>query len=137
MPSKVLMTATLAFLAFCSLSPGQAPAEPSGEEVQVAVGETAKLKPSGLTICFESVLEDSRCPRDALCVRAGNGKVSLVVGLGYCRPAPLVLNTSEAPRSSKMYGYEITLVRLEPLRKMGETIDKGRYVVTLSVKKNG
>lgn len=46
-------------------------------EVQIPLGETATL--DGLTIRFDEVIEDSRCPEDVACVWGGWGRVGLTI----------------------------------------------------------
>jgi hypothetical protein len=49
------------------------------QEFKLKVGESAKALREGLKVEFDSVAEDSRCPRGVTCIWAGNAKILLKV----------------------------------------------------------
>ncbi len=53
-------------------------AEAQSGEVALALGATASL--DGLPLTFSSIVDDSRCPQDAVCVWEGMAQVSLDAG---------------------------------------------------------
>ncbi len=77
------LTAVLALLVLaCG---GDATTEPQrevelNEDFTLALGESATVEAVGLRITFAHVLEDSRCPPEALCVWIGNARVALDIG---------------------------------------------------------
>lgn len=73
------------------------------------VGETVR-------ICFDSVLQDSRCPVYAVCVWAGVAQVKLTVRVGNSS-YPIVLSTLQAPgfvRDTTIQQYRISLQDVQP-----------------------
>lgn len=111
---------------------GKRPARPASE-VTVKLGEVADCG-RGMAIRFEDVLEDSRCPVGATCVWVGNGKVALSVERTGESPVKIELNTTLEPKSAKVSNTTVELADLTPTRKVGETLDKRLYVVTLKLK---
>lgn len=87
-----------------------------------------------MSIRFEDVLEDSRCPVGATCVWAGNARVALTVERTGEDPARIELNTLREPRSATVSGCTVDLADLTPTRKVGEELDRRAYAVTLKVK---
>ena len=54
----------------------------NGDTVRLAIGESVRLGSSGPVIAFESVLSDSRCRPDVVCVWAGSVRVRLAISGG-------------------------------------------------------
>lgn len=67
-------------------------------------------------ICYDSLLQDSRCPTYAVCVWAGVAQVKLTVRIGS-GAYPVVLSTLKAPgyvRDTIVRDYRITLEDVKP-----------------------
>ncbi len=131
--AKFLLAASLAA---CS-SGGYGPTDsgspsPSDGSVSVAVGETAAVGGTGVTIAFRSVTEESRCPLNAVCVWEGNGQVAVTLANGYGATRDAVLNTSVEPRRIDFAGLRITLSGLAP-HPAGDPIDPADYVATFRI----
>ncbi len=47
-----------------------------GEEFELAVHQTAQITDENISITFQEVLEDSRCPVDVTCIWAGLAKAT-------------------------------------------------------------
>lgn len=61
------------------------------QKFSLKVGQSAVIEAEGLTLRFDAVLSDSRCPSDVVCVRAGEAEVRLVVTqAGQATPLTLV-----------------------------------------------
>lgn len=52
---------------------------PLDQDFELALGRTVSIAGTPQRVTFEAVPEDSRCPIDAVCVWAGNARVSLRV----------------------------------------------------------
>lgn len=114
----------------CSLT---APAGvPAGRDFQLALGESVMIEGSGVTLTFEDVPSDSRCPKDVVCVWAGNAQVRLVVA-GAAAGA-VELNTTLDPTSAAIDGVELRLVRLEPAPVSTSPTRKTSYRATLNAR---
>jgi len=98
------------------------------EDFTLAIGKSAAIEGTGITVTFLDLLEDSRCPINAICVRAGNAKVQL--GLRDPRRVAEV-NIPDQPRGEFVGQVEIRLMELTPEPEVGKQVDKGDYRATL------
>ena len=104
-----------------------------GQEFQLKVGRSATVAGEGLTISFEGVPEDSRCPVGVQCIWAGNAVVNLVASKDG-KAAGIQLNTTLEPHSATYLDYTITLVSLAPEATQAG-VPQNKYVATLLVTK--
>ena len=102
---------------------------------KLKVGESAKAPDEGLKIEFDSVAEDSRCPKDVTCVWAGNAKILLKVRKNAAQPANVELNTNSNPKTFRYLEYELRLEELKPYPKSDAPTKSSDYEVTLTVHK--
>jgi hypothetical protein len=109
-----------------------APMAVLGQEVALMPGQTTTVQGEPLSIAFLRVAEDSRCPRGAQCVRAGEAKVELMLTL-QDRVENGILSTAAEPRSVSLGPYVVHLVRLDPLPTTAGP--PSRYTATLRVEK--
>lgn len=84
-----------------------------GYPFRISVGETVSFDGETLTVTYERLLEDWRCPEDVQCVWAGNGRILLGLAKSGSAPADLELNTMLEPRSGRYLEYSVGLVDLE------------------------
>jgi hypothetical protein len=103
-----------------------------GEQFDVRVGETAYIADTRLSVRVIEVPEDSRCPRDAVCVWAGNARVSLALRDGS-RTDDVDLNSTVEPRAVTLWGYTVQLVDVKPVPVAGQPIPAREYVIRLAV----
>jgi hypothetical protein len=101
-----------------------------GEAFELKFGQQVSFPNAGLTITFKAV-NDSRCPRGAVCVWAGNAEV--VVGLSH---ADIVLNTNIDPAAASHAGYTLRLVSLSPYPEVNHQIQTQDYVARLVMSKD-
>lgn len=106
-----------------------------GQDFTLGLGQTATLVEDKLVIKFKTVLEDSRCPVNVVCVWAGNGKVEFNVIDTDGQQKSLILNTEEEPKSVTLSKHIVTLVALNPPRRDGVALSTKDYVVTIRVQK--
>jgi hypothetical protein len=105
------------------------------KEFSLGMGQSASIDGEKLIIKFKAVLEDSRCPINALCAWAGNGKVEFEVLDIDGQNKTIILNTEDEPRSAPLKGHKLKLVSLNPPRIDEVSISPGDYLVTLSVER--
>lgn len=109
-----------------------------GEPVELHIGQEARVASESLTLLFDSVLEDSRCPEDLQCVWAGNAKVRIEATKAPHTRETLHLNTGldlstgEAGPLRSFLNYEIELLNLAP-GTADRPIAPERYVARLIV----
>ena len=100
---------------------------PTGRPFDLRVGESA-LTTDDLRIRFDIVRSDSRCPMDALCVRAGEAVIALTVGRVGEVPAGRELDTTTARSSTTFQNFTITLSSLQPYPQSASPMQPGDYI---------
>ena len=105
------------------------------QEFTLKAGQSVLVRPGGLKVTFERVLEDSRCQEGVICVWAGNARVAVGVSRPGGKPARVELNTNVEPRRQPYLHYEVELLDLSPYPKEGQKVKGKSYSVKLLVKK--
>jgi hypothetical protein len=90
-----------------------------GELLVLELGEELSIAAAGLTLRFEGVPEDSRCPADAQCIWAGRVVVTVEARAGAGVPETLTLGlpggiTPDAPERQAVGAHTVQLVSLDP-----------------------
>ena len=132
---RVCAAVLLATLVACDGSPSQPDRVPTGQPFDLRVGDSA-LTTDDLRIRFDTVRSDSRCPLDALCVRAGEAVIALTISRVGEIPVGRELDTTPARSSTTFQNFTITLSSLQPYPRSGRHIQPGDYVATLAVRTN-
>jgi hypothetical protein len=109
-----------------------APNSPLDTPFEVKAGATAVV-PGGLTIRFDSVSSDSRCPIDALCVQAGEAVVVMSLSTPSRSRVQREWRTNPTGFEVVYSDYAIQLAELRPYPSAGQPIAPGDYVATLKV----
>ena len=100
-----------------------------GQTVQMAVDDTTVL-----SLTFVNVENDSRCPTDVQCIRAGEAIIQVQASLTSAPIQDLLLDTS-AMESVEYENYLIRILELTPVPTSGTQIEQSDYRVSLSVSK--
>lgn len=133
MRKTMLMVLAAATIAACRSS---APPSPEGADqqqaeaalddtVRLALGESRRVEPFGLTVTFDSVLADSRCARDVVCVWAGSARVRLTMFENAGAGGRYVLESGQEPRSATIGANTVTLIEVQPEPVSGREIGRG------------
>jgi hypothetical protein len=117
-------------LVSCSSSPSGPTVEPLSEFV-LAPGESASLSSAGLTVRFDRVVNDSRCPANALCITGGEAEVALTVGRAGRPGDSLALRTAETRNRAEVGDWVLSLIQLAPYPFSSDPIAAGDYRATL------
>lgn len=134
---KLLSLAVLSLALACrSAADGSSPTEPSvGEAFDLRAGTTAALDGGSLTLRFDRVSEDSRCPVDVQCIQAGDAVVVLAATAGGTA-STLELHTSSRASSEGTAGsYTVRLLELRPAPRSTVTTRPEDYVARLEVRR--
>jgi len=107
-----------------------------GREFNIKNGHEVVVRDAKLRITFESVADDSRCPKGVTCVWAGNAQVQILVAFKNRKPLAVPLNTSLEPKEIAYRGFKIKLVGLTPYPKVNEAIDPKDYEATMIVSRD-
>ncbi|MEI7997743.1 MAG: hypothetical protein WCH01_22885 [Methylococcaceae bacterium] len=102
-----------------------------GESFEMKVGESVTIGDEHLSFQFDSVPEDSRCPRGRVCIWAGNAVVVLKFPDGK-EP----LNTCSELHEIIKGAYKIALLSLSPYPDGAYPIPQDSYVAQLVVNRN-
>jgi hypothetical protein len=115
-------------------SPSSFPEARLGEAFSLRVGDTVLISGTSLTITFRRVENDSRCPRDVNCIRAGEAEVVLHLESGGGQGTELVLEVPpEGGAEADFRGFEIRIEELNPPAEAEKKIDPSAYVATMIV----
>lgn len=122
---------------FSLLSTGMHCGDPAqlslGQPFSLRSGESAVLQRENVRLRFDSVPEDSRCPKTVQCVWAGNARVRLEITVGSAAPIVVELNTARGPREAEIEGFRIVLEDLAPYPLTSQPIPAKEFLATLSV----
>ena len=119
-------------LAAACASPTQPDRVPKGEPFDLRIGESA-LTTDDVRIRFDTVRSDSRCPMDAICVRAGEAIIALTLSRTGEAAVGRELDTTPARSSTTFLNFVITLSQLQPYPRSDRQIQPGDYVATFVV----
>jgi hypothetical protein len=86
-----------------------------------------------MSICLDSVFNDSRCPIGVVCIWEGNATVRLKYEKYNGKPVLFDLNTNnQFATDSLVDGYKFTLIGLSPYPEIGQQIIQKDYKAELS-----
>lgn len=104
------------------------------EEFTLAPGESVRIRGESLTVAFDRVTADSRCPTNVNCIWEGDAVVVVTLTHPARERASVELHTSGRFARSVRYGdFEVALVKLAPEPKEGSEIAQRAYRATLRV----
>jgi hypothetical protein len=99
---------------------------------RLRIGQSATLPGTGITLTFDGVTEDSRCPTDVTCVWAGNARLALQ-GHDAAGDRRIELNTTTEPKAAMIGGLRIEVVVLMPETHSETHIRADAYTATFRV----
>lgn len=103
-----------------------------GQEFELDLQGTARITGTQLSVRFEAVEQDSRCPIDVTCVWAGNALVRLRLQSAGCDTL-LRLNTDLEPRAGAGCAIPLEIRGLQPAPRSNEPPAGRPYRVRLLV----
>ena len=112
----------------------QSPAQ-LDKDFTLKTAASVTLDSKALTVRFDRVAEDSRCPEGARCITSGDATVILTATLRGGQPRRLELHTNEEPATAEIPGFQIALVGLVPKPGVDRPVAQRDYVATLHVKR--
>ncbi|MCM2255106.1 MAG: hypothetical protein NDJ94_05490 [Vicinamibacteria bacterium] len=131
-----MRTLRAALAALFAIACGSSPADPStapaaalGQPTKLGMGQAASFDSGRFELGLRQVLEDSRCPADALCIQAGAGRLAAWVVTATGR-REAELRTDAWPSFD---GYAVQVTALEPYPYSNIRIDPSKYVATVIV----
>ena len=116
----------------CGGSPTQPDRIALNQPFELGVGQTA-VTTDGLHLRFDTVRSDSRCPMDALCVRAGEAVIAVTVSLPGEASIGRELQTVPALAQTTYSRFTISLSQLQPYPRSDRQIEPRDYIATFIV----
>ena len=104
---------------------------PLNTEFTLAPGQAMVIDRASLTVRFNSISGDSRCPADAICIQGGSADV-LVTAIGDRSTRDYVLRTGDM-KPVQHEDLTIALVQVAPYPFSSKAIQPDEYRVTLRV----
>ena len=127
----VVLTLSAAFIAGCAnASPGL------GGKFTLKVGQSATIAAEDLTLRFDAVVSDSRCPSDVVCIRAGEAEVRLIVTRNGLE-TPLILVEEGLTSGLNVVDYNDYAIEFEltPYPVSTRVLEESDYRLELKVTK--
>jgi heat shock protein HslJ len=107
-----------------------------GKDFKLNLGGLARLNDgtAGTFVTFATVIGDSRCPSDVVCVWAGDAAITVTLWSGNnSYSGELHTNNSSGPQKITLGSYDVTLVELNPYPISTVVINPADYVAVLNV----
>ena len=108
-----------------------------GTTFNVRFGEQATISSEGLTLKFDQLLGDSRCPVDVVCIWMGQAEILVHASHPPDPAADVQIRTrADEPNNQASYlGYTIALERVVPTKTSTQTIQPDDYCAELRVER--
>lgn len=107
-----------------------------GDTLTLAYNECLNNPDDGIYICFDSVVNDSRCPTGVVCVWEGNATVRFSFEEYDNSPVVFDLNTHAGfTNDTIISGYKISLLGLTPYPAVNHETKQDEYKAELMIEK--
>ena len=136
----VLMLMSLTFAVGCVSASGESgggggQSRVLGEPVTLKPGERAVFEADRVNVRFDKVVSDSRCPKNAQCVWAGEAVIRLTVTLPDESNKAIEVKTSATDSAATVGAFHISISDLQPVPTTEGSVRDSDYRVTLIVAK--
>ncbi len=130
---RALLTAAAVVAAGClNVSTPLEPNAPLGTPFALKLGQSAVV-PGGLTVRFDAVVSDSRCPIDAICVQAGEARIAMTLSVRSQAYVQREWRTSPTGFEVRFEDFAIQLGELYPYPAASRPTAPGDYAATVTV----
>jgi hypothetical protein len=100
------------------------------------VGDTVEIEGAELAMTFSEVVSDSRCPKDVICVRAGEAVVHFIVEPAGGDKTSLEFEVPPGGGDEGSFeDLDIIIVELNPQTESARRIEPSEYVATVKVER--
>ena len=105
-----------------------------GEEVSLRIGQSVVISGENLEITFVEVLEDSRCPKDVVCVWEGRVRLTVEINENGSSNRVMLSQPGLTDQSAvEEYGEYQLAFKVEPYPEAGEPTAADEYRLLLTV----
>ena len=139
-PITTIIAATGFFIVLLGLCTGCAGSDgfvkaDLGQEVSLRIGQTAQIENEQLSIRFNGISGDSRCPRGVQCFWAGEVKCDVTVTYqGASSNITLTQPGIREPYPETYKGY-LFIISVQPYPEAGKQISTAEYRLKMTVEK--
>jgi hypothetical protein len=107
-------------------------------QFQFKINQVALIEYGNIKIKFLNVIQDSRCPSDVVCVRAGD--VAILVNINKNNKNlgdfMLIVSPGNEDLAIEIFdGYSVKLIKVDPYPTTSKKIELSDYIATLIVNK--
>ncbi|TLX72620.1 hypothetical protein E9993_17440 [Labilibacter sediminis] len=102
------------------------------DTIEIGYKECLKDEKNNLSVCFDSLISDSRCPEDVVCVWPGEAVAKFTVNID--QQDPLVLEIPTGTQDTLVPGYSFSFVDLLPYPHTQRPIDLEDYKAMVVVR---
>ena len=103
-------------------------------QTTLAVGKAFKVPDTSITVTFEDVVEDSRCPTGTNCIWAGDAVIRIGIRSAANSGSSYTLHTNpQFMREVEYEGIRVLLTNLMPHPAEGALPQHDQYVASLSI----
>ncbi|MBC7889276.1 MAG: hypothetical protein H7Z13_15470 [Ferruginibacter sp.] len=90
-----------------------------------------------VTVCLDSVIQDSRCPADAVCIWQGIAAARFAVNTANTDHLIRLATTKLAGynRDTTIAGFKIEFIALLPQNKLASPVDYNEYIAEVKITK--
>ncbi|MEI6409945.1 MAG: hypothetical protein WCR52_11210 [Bacteroidota bacterium] len=108
-----------------------------GDTLTIGYNQIATVAPINLQVVFKSLISDSRCPTDGICVWQGQADVEIQSKLGSAtQPDSLRVGGNISPSDpdfATAFGYKIRLIDVLPYPASSNSIPVNNYSIKVVV----
>jgi hypothetical protein len=135
-PTAALIVSSLAWTA-CSLAgPAQPQALELDKDFSLKPGEWMQSADASVKLGFEAVTADSRCPKNAQCMVAGEAIVKVWMQQGSApRQTRELRSAAGDPQRTRVGDMEVRLLQVDPYPISGRTTPPQAYIATLTLRR--
>lgn len=122
-PQRILLVAIALVSTACTGSQQRVPVATSDsgsqgiaaldDTVRVPLGQEASTRDGRLTLRYVKLVNESRCPANAVCVWQGDAAVQLEAQ-GAGGTASVTIHTALEPKVLELSGYQVSLLEVQP-----------------------
>jgi hypothetical protein len=105
------------------------------QNVTLAIGQSVNVPNTGLTVSFQEVVEDSRCPTGVTCIWAGDASVRITIKTQDGSPSSYTLHTNAQPREVEHANYRVQLASVAPHPSGDAPPRREEYRVALAIER--
>ena len=106
---------------------------PLNQQFTLSPGQSAKVTSENVTITFDKVLNDSRCPTGANCIWEGQVQCLISIKLNAKTEQLTLTQSGSDTAASQIYDNYRLEFNVKPYPKVNNTINSSEYVLELRV----